>query len=158
MNAITINSLAEDTQATNAIRQYRRSIGSTQKPRNAYNWWQVSIAILTYCDQNDKITINLLEKAASDYLGMKFNFFSTLLIRAAEGEAPSNVRREYAKSLPCLAQLCDLDFNRQKSTGGRPAFYFWLNRPKTARNHLLTTFPGMLTLFMELDRVFIHGK
>ena len=95
MNVMTINSLAEDTKATNAVRQYRRSIDSTQQTRNAYNWWQVAIAVLTYFESKDEMTTDCLIKTVDEILARKRLFIKD----GCEWTSLSNAREameEYA--------------------------------------------------------------
>lgn len=153
MNQITVNSLLEDVQATNEIKRYRRSIGSTQKPRNPYSWWQACLVLFTYTD-DEGITLAEAKQLLEETTGMEYSlFFANHITDAIDGMAPDPVKRQFTRSLPGLVRSTGLKYRQGTAPHGRPPFLFFYRDPKKARNILLTTFPELMPLFVELDRV-----
>ena len=157
-----INSLNDDIQATNGIRKFRKSIGSTQQTRYPYCWWKTFLATLTKAIE--PMVAGDVEKAIDNLFGMKFNISTNQIriINAVNGQSPHYVHREYAKSLPSIVKATGLKYRKatqaeyiENGNNGRPAKYlFYFQDPVHARNVLLTNFTDMLALFVELDREF----
>jgi hypothetical protein len=146
---MTIRTLKKDIEATNALKAYRKRVGSTQKPRNHYSWWQALFVMLTYGPNTCFGACFELEEKT----GIKFSlFFANLIRMAADGKSPCPVRREYTKSLPVVAENLGLQYERVNPGVGRPSFVFSFANRRIARKHLLKLFPHMSGLFGLLDR------
>jgi hypothetical protein len=147
---MTINNLLQDTEATNACADFRRTIGG-RAPRQAYCWWQAAFVAFTYHEAG--MTAMETKCFLYETVGLKYaNIPSTLLNGAIVGIMPGT-RREYTRSLPHLAQVCGLRNEIVESeTGHRPPMSYRFENPAKARALLLTTFPELLPLFTELDR------
>ena len=153
---IQINNLTEDIQATNATRKYRATIRSRQFAKYAHNWWQSSLVLLTR--YNNNLSAVEIESGLAAIFDMchRISNFSGLLIRAIDGELPDYVYRQYANRLPAIVKATGLKYrvNSEDYSGrGRPTKYvFYFKNSEVARNVLLTRFPELLPLFVELDR------
>ena len=155
-----IQSLQADIDATNALRKYRKSIGSTQQARYPYNWWQIVMVTLTYFPNG--ASIKTVSNIVESNLSMSFNGKAnvTLLADACIGIGPDKVRREYTRNLPEIVKAtgltfrdADLDDVTHKGSGQPPKFAFYFKKPMDARAILIAFFPELLPMFVELDRV-----
>lgn len=148
----SINTIRKDIASTNALRQYRDSIGSTAKCGYAQNWWQILMVALTYAPY--PVTTAELREIVADRLGMDLSTVSTgLFIKAARGESPCRLRREYAKSLPLVALMTGLKARKSKVVGlkGKTPYAFHFKDNAKARKTLLNHFPSLDVLFALCD-------
>ena len=154
-----INSLFEDTRATNNIRAYRKSVGSTNFAKYMYNWWKSALVVLCYYPNG--LTAGQLHDNVKAFLEMDHKIWtnSGLLISAIDGVSPNYIRREYAQSLPAIVSATRLRYRAPSATEvhavmGRPTKYvFYFKDTFEARNILLTNFPDLLPAFVEMDRI-----
>lgn len=147
---MTINNLLKDIEATNACANFRQTIGG-RAPRQAYCWWQATFVALTY--HEDGLTAAETKCFLYETVGLKYASISSTFLNGAITGIMPGVRREYTRSLPYLAQVCGLRNEIVESeTGGRPPMSYRFENPVEARAILLTTFPELLPLFVELDR------
>ena len=150
----TVNSVLDDVQSTNAVRQYRKTIGSTQQTRYPYNWWQATLVLLTYVKPEDGLTTQECEDIIRDDMGMDFNVNATYLVRATQGYAPGSIRRSYTNTLPALLKDVQLKYELGNGLGCGPSPYiFYFKNTIAARNILVTQFPHLMPLFVEFDRL-----
>ena|ERR1035437_9572178 len=146
---MTILTLKKDIEATNAIKSYRKRVGSTQQPRNHYSWWQALFVMLTYGPNTCLNSCFELEEKT----GIKFSlFFSNRARMEADGELPSPIRREYTQSLPGIAETLGLQYEKLNQGWGRPSFVFSFANRRIARKHLLKFLPHTASLFDLLDK------
>jgi hypothetical protein len=147
-----INTLQDDINATNALRQFRAINGSSQKIANPYNWYQAVFVTLTYMTEG---TIYEIADELSIRTGMVTNANGSgrLLKAVAMGVHPDKIRRQYTEALPALVKRLGLKFRKETSKGryGYRLVYSFKNNFK-ARQILLTDYPGLIDLFSLLDK------
>ena len=144
-----IKTLQKDIEATNAVKAFRQKAGSSQKPRNHFNWWQAFFAILCY---GENTCLNAREEIEQK-TGMRFElFFANYVRMAVDGQLPNPQRREYTKSLLGVATAIGLEYERFNQGLGRPSFVFFVKNRRVARARLIKRFPAMESLFTLLDR------
>ena len=147
-----INTLSDDISSTNGIRQFRQVGGINQRAVNPYSWWQAAVVMLSFKGEGNimEIFTDLENRTGLNY---KTVMCSHLLRAAADGAEPSSIRREYTKTLPYIVKTLGLRYRTVKGNGrcGK-MFVSRFTHPEKARSVLLTSFPGFIHLFAELDK------
>jgi hypothetical protein len=151
----TIVTLTDDISSTNGIRQFRRVGGINQRAVNPYSWWQAAVVMLSFKGEGSMMEIftDLENRTGLNY---KTVSCSHHFRAAADGVEPSSIRREYTKTLPYIVKTLGLRYRTVNPPsghhGGGKRLVFWFNHPEKSRSVLLTSFPGFIHLFAELDK------
>jgi hypothetical protein len=153
-----VNNLLEDIQATNSIRKFRKSIGSTQRTAYAHRWWLNGMVLLTYFPNG--LSQYQIQDEVKLEMDMTIFFPSQQVLNAIYGFKPDNVRREYAEKFPYVAKSTGLsvrpptESEQDTSLGRPPKHIFYFKSSRQARSLIIELFPDTIVLFAELDRKF----